>query len=150
MSVSFYVEMGNITGHQVRCYCGSNYDYVFEDYDNAASYLGAVKSLGRGLRDCFGEDCWNTLYVDALHDASDAPLVNMTHSNAAKVLSFTNLDVTVDYGEMSARDFIDEVSVILADGADLGNDSTYVKDRANQLLDVAVAARTLGRKVMWS
>lgn len=152
MSVSFFVEMGPVASYRFSCACG-NYGQSFATYAEASSALRKNVSPLNGCKDEYY--CPQSIYIDARHDASDEPEVNMAYSNAATVFSVVPQPLDVAHGEMDAQKFIgliqagkDRVSGDVLSGR-LDYDSDYVSMRLDQLSEVAEAAIAMNRKVMW-
>lgn len=169
MSVSVFVELGEASGFQVSCYCPEAQPEVFGTYDEAYSYalsseLNQVVFSGCELPDVCP---YEPVMVNAVHDTSDAPYVNMSSKNAVDVFSTlgVNLMTADDWaGTFDAADLYGRITLALGvtdeslptddvtygNVVECGRRQGYVQDKLQELRTVVEYAQQRGRLVCWS
>lgn len=88
MSVEFIAEMGEVTGYEVTCVCGTAANTVHTaTYAGAGAVLVKVRDgnhdLGCDPTACFGDGA----RIELHHPTEDSPSVRLSCSNAARVLN---------------------------------------------------------------
>lgn len=166
MSVSFFVEMGEITSYKVSCMCPHSTGEIFEDYENASLRLMIMQEKNISLDGCNDDFCSNGgLHIEPLHDASNTSVINMSNINARDVLDSLGVNIEDEgwAGSFDARDLMARIDIALSiapSSAEIptiqernmvicGREEGYVQNRLREILAVCEDAVNLNREVLW-
>lgn len=88
MSVEFIAEMGEVSSFEITCLCGTATRTVITDtYSDACSILARVRAGEHDLG-CDSDTCWGDgERIELHHPTEDSPSVQLSCSNAARVLN---------------------------------------------------------------
>lgn len=164
MSVSFFVEMGEIFAYKVSCMCPNSDGVAFSSYDDAALHKMMLEETNTPVPDCEDDYCIHSgIFVDPLHDASGTAEVNMSNLNARNVIEALGLKFDGNGGALDPRDLMARIDIALSiapTSAEIptveygkmtvcGRPEGYLQDRLQDLLRVCEDAVKLNRKVVW-
>lgn len=167
MSVSFFVEMGEVTGFKVSCGCESAVSEDFEKYSDVESFLIMYQMEAKSFEGCTDPDFCMAYRPSsvAIDDTEGMATVNMSNGNARDVLSYLEIDPDVEHwsGSFKAEDLEAKILLALVAGEDseevptiqtgnqimCGRPANYVQDKLVAILEVVQDAKTLNREVIW-
>ncbi len=194
MSVTFSPSMATVTGFRIGCSCKTNKSKVtFGSYKDAEAFYvkhnltQSASNFPSVLEGCqyagkegYCEECSPFIHVITEDDGQDVPEVNMSNTNAIKLLEMLGLLTGVEEspfgllpvdacGAEEADDFLGRVltaqalstgdpgrpeeTEVMEGGAMVihcGTPEGYADQRLEQLREVAEWAKARGRMVTWS
>lgn len=171
MSITFYVEMGPVTGFELRCWCGI-VGFETADWREMDKFQMNLRENPVQFEGCTSEDCLiygparNVLTADP-----ETPSVNMSQTNAQEILEVLGIDMEeAGYaGAFSVEDL--EGRILMADAlapvselrptfthkGETGptmvycaREEGYVQNKLARIADVVAAAKELNRMVVWN
>lgn len=153
MSISFFVEEGNITGYSIECFCGKGH-LQMETYAEAHEWLRTRSNniYGGLVPGCDGRDeyCRVDIPKIVVHsDNSDVAPVRMSGSNARYILNALKLKDdagVIDPYELTSRITAYGIESVHANR----EDGSYVLTKLEKMMILANIAEKRGINVCWS
>ena len=171
MSITFYVEMGPVTGFELRCWCGI-VGFETADWREMDKFQMNLRENPVQFDGCTSEDC--LVYGPArtaLTADPETPEAKMSNENAQEVLEVLGIDMVEEgyCGAFTAEDL--EGRLLMADAlaptselrptfthkGETGptmvhceREAGYVQNKLSRIADVVAAAKALDRKIVWS
>lgn len=171
MSITFYVEMGPVTGFELRCWCGI-VGFETADWREMDKFQMNLRENPVQFEGCTSEDCLiygparNVLTADP-----ETPSVNMSEVNAAEILEVLGVNMMEEgsCGSFSVEDL--EGRLLMADAlapvselrptfthkGETGptnvycaREEGYVQNKLARIAGVVAAAKELNRMVVWN
>lgn len=163
MSVSFYINPGEVTGYAVKCPCGEGY-VPMDSYADADSYLIMWHMENFIVPGCSGDDflCVTEIpQIKIFSENDDVDEVNMSMFNVKDILHEIGLDE--ECGEISPDDLLSRSLIQLAiggvspavnsvvDGISVycGREEGYVQDKIASIAGIAQIAKDRNTTVAW-
>lgn len=165
MSISFFVEMGDVYAYKVSCMCPNSDGVAFASYEDASLHLLMLQDANTPVPGCENDYCLhNGIFVNPLNDASGTTEVNMSNRNAFAVLDALGLSYDGNGGEIDPRDLMARIDIVLAvsPASDAvptvqhgnmtvcGRPEGYVQNKLNEILRVCEDAVEMNRNVVWA
>ena len=171
MSVKFFVEMGPVTGHELRCWCGV-VGFESADWREVDAFQLNLRENPVQFDGCTDEDC--VLYGPrrtALTADPETPEANMSMENGREILDVLGIDMEEEgyCGAFTPEDLegrllmaealapISELRPSLTHKGETGptnvyceREAGYVQNKLALIADVVAAAKSLNRKVVWA
>lgn len=170
MSITFEVEMGPVTGFELRCWCGI-VGFETTDWREMDKFQLNLRENPVQFEGCTSDDC--LIYGPARRTLTadpETPYVNMSQTNAQEILEVLGINMEDEgyAGSFSVEDL--EGRLLLAGGLapvsefrptfthkgetgptmiHCAREEGYVQNKLARIADVVAAAKELNRKVVW-
>lgn len=170
MSITFEVEMGPVTGFELRCWCGI-VGFETTDWREMDKFHQNLRDNPVNFEGCTSEDC--LVYGPArnvLTEGPETPSVNMSQTNAQEILEVLGVNmVEAGYaGSFSVEDLegrllmaaalapVSEMRPAFAHKGETGptniycaREEGYVQNKLARISEVVAAAKQLNRRIVW-
>lgn len=142
MSITFEVESKSIKGFRINCDC-KKVDTLVAEFNDADKMLGDLRY--NAFKE--GHEC--LFWMDVVSDVDNLPNLNLANANAGRVLKLAGISLDDSAGNMDSNEFYDKIYNAWERAENLEG-SDYLRDRLFTLMDIASAAKEMGRKVVWA